>query len=301
MKIFTTLVSLSAVLAVTSPAWAQYDAPVADLYELVTRQGSDFVDSDEAVVYETMAARTPVTVLKRGERVHRLRQTGGWTRVRTAHGAVGFVRTEDLSDRWLFVSKNQHMMYLYEGIDLILKVPIDLSVYYVGDKSRRGSYRNPEDWRTPEGMFYITWKRNTSSFYKALVLSYPGPGHASRGLREGVISRENFARIVKANQVLETPPMNTLLGGWIEIHGHGVDGRANWTRGCVAVENADIDLLWPYVEEGMPVLIGKYTRDRARTAPQIIAHRLPAGKPLTPGAMPAGAVNSDRSQPPGTK
>jgi murein L,D-transpeptidase YafK len=194
------------------------------------------------------------------------------------------------------------MMYVYEGLDLLAKVPIDLSVYYVGDKSRRGSYRNPEDWKTPEGMFYVTWKRNTSSFYKALVLSYPGPGHASRGLRQGTISQENFARIVKANQILETPPMNTLLGGWIEIHGNGIDGRANWTRGCVALENDDIDLIWPLVEEGTPVLIGEYTRGHSRSDPQIIAHRLPAGKPLRPGTAPIGiTISAAGSVSPGTK
>lgn len=272
--------------AVWSPALAQYDAPVADLYREVTRRGADFVDTDQAVVYRTMAAREEVVTLKRGDRVHRLRISGEWSRIRTPRGEVGFVRTRDLSDRWIFVSKNQHMLYAYEGLDLVIKLPIDLSVYYIGDKVRRGSYRNPEDWRTPEGMFYVTWKRNSSHFYKALVLSYPGPEHASRGLRQGLISRDNFARIVKANQTLATPPMNTILGGWIEIHGHGVDGRANWTRGCVALENSDIDLLWPYVDEGTPVIIGRYTRDQSQREPYTIAHRLPSGTPLSPGVSP---------------
>lgn len=300
MRTLTTIASVVFVFAGWWPAQAQYDAPVADLYSEITRRGTDFVESDEAVVYESMATREVVTILKKGERVHRLRQTRGWTRVRTRRGAVGFVRTRDLSDRWIFVSKNRHMMYLYEGLDLIMKLPIDLSIYYIGDKSRRGSYRNPEDWRTPEGIFYVTWKRNLSSFYKALVLSYPAPAHASRGLREGTISRDNFARIVKANQILETPPMNTMLGGWIEIHGHGIDGRANWTRGCVALENDDIDILWPFVSEGTPVLVGKYTRDRTRRDPQLIAHRLPTGTPLQPGSTPPG-TDISAPAPVGTK
>lgn len=290
MWILKTITSFGLVLASLGAAYAQYDAPVADLYEEVSRRGTDYVDAASTSVYASMAGEEIVTTLYEGDRVHRLRQNQGWTRVRTARGHVGFVRTTDLSDRWIFVSKNQHMMFLYEGLDQIMKLPIDLSIYYIGDKSQRGSHRNPEDWRTPEGLFYVTWKRNTSTFYKALVLSYPGPSHASRGMRTGKISRDSFARIVKANQVLETPPQNTILGGWIEIHGHGVDGRANWTRGCVALENADIDLLWPYVDEGTPVLIGKYTRDRAQRKPTIIAHQLPEGTPLSPGAVPTSTA-----------
>jgi len=291
MHIVNKLASTAFVITVAMlcPLYAQYDAPVADLYRKITRAGSDYVEAEKAVVYETKAARKQVTLLIKGERVHRLRQAGDWTRIRTIRGAVGFVRTEDLSDRWIFISKNQHMLYLYSGLELILKLPIDLPVYYIGDKKQRGSYRNPEDWRTPEGLFYVTWKRNTSVFHKALVLSYPDPIHASRGLREGLISRNGFARIIKANHMLESPPMNTILGGWIEIHGNGVDGRANWTRGCVALENDDIDILWPYVSEATPVLIGSYSRDKSQREPYMIAHRLPAGTPLQPGAVPAGS------------
>jgi murein L,D-transpeptidase YafK len=182
------------------------------------------------------------------------------------------------------------MLYVYRGMELVDRVPVDLAINYKGDKVRRGSYRNPEDWRTPEGLFYVTWKRNSSRFYKALVLSYPGPSHATRGLEQNLISRDGYARIVKANQMLESPPMNTLLGGWIEIHGHGIDGRANWTQGCIALENDDIDRLWKYVSEGTAVYVSSYTRDHARTEPILIAHLLPAGKKKPPVIKPARSV-----------
>jgi len=288
IRVFLSAIVVAIASGIFVPVLAQYDAPVANLYAEIARKGSDFAVASEVAVFKSMAGRVQVTVLRRGERVHRLRQNNEWTRVRTTTGKVGYVRTEDLSNRWIFVSKNRHMLYLYDGLDMVTKLPIDLAVNYVGDKERRGSYRNPEDWRTPEGVFYVSWKRNTSTFYKALVLSYPGPAHASRGLRKGLISRDGFARIVKANHMLENPPMNTQLGGWIEIHGHGVDGRANWTRGCIALENDDIDALWPYVEEGTPVIVGRYTRDKSQLDPYFIAHRLPSGTPLTPGATPSG-------------
>lgn len=287
------LIAFACVMAsLVADATAQHDPSIAEIYRRVTRQGSDHVVSDSAIVYRTMRADEKVATLMKGEPVHRLRQSHKWTRVRTRLGDVGYMRTTDLSDTWILVSKNRHMLYVYRGTNLIDQLPVDLATNFKGDKIRRGSYQNPEDWRTPEGLFYITWKRSSSRFYKALVLSYPGPSHAARGLELDLISREGYARIVKANQMLETPPMNTLLGGWIEIHGHGIDGRANWTLGCIALENRDIDRLWQYVSEGTPVFVGSYTRDRARTEPMLIAHRLPTGKRSAPAIMPAGSVYS---------
>ncbi|MGA7307298.1 MAG: L,D-transpeptidase [Rhodothermales bacterium] len=276
-------------------ALAQHDPELAEVYRRITRQGSDYVVADSTVLYETMRAGTPVVILQRGEPVHRLRQSHRWTRIRTRTGAVGYVRTTDISNMWIMVSKNRHMLYVYRGMELVEKLPVDLAVNFKGDKVRRGSYMNPEDWRTPEGLFYITWKRASSQFYKALVLSYPGPSHAARGLEQNLISRDGYARIVKANQLLENPPMNTLLGGWIEIHGHGIDGRANWTQGCIALENADIDRLWQYVHEGTAVFVSSYTRDAAQTEPMLITHLLPAGKRRHPVIKPAASLYSRAS------
>jgi len=284
--------AIVAVVFLWMPASAQHDPALAEIYRRVSRQGSDHVVADSAVVYSSMRADKKVVVLRRGEPVHRLRQSHKWSRIRTRYGDVGYVRTTDLSDVWIMISKNRHMLYVYRGMELIQELPVDLAVNFKGDKVRRGSYSNPEDWRTPEGLFYVTWKRSSSRFYKALVLSYPGPSHAARGLEENLISRDGFARIVKANQLLETPPMNTLLGGWIEIHGHGIDGRANWTQGCIALENDDIDLLWQHVSEGTAVYVGSYTRDRAQSEPMFIAHRLPAGNRKQPIMKPAGSLTS---------
>lgn len=275
-----------ALVVAPHPVAAQFDPPIADLYRDITRRGSDYVTAGSAPVYKTTSARDSVGVLLEGDRVHRLRQRGDWTRIRSTRGLVGYVRSDNLSNRWIFVSKNRHMLYVYEGLDFVKKFPVDLAVNYRGDKERRGGYANPEDWKTPEGLFFISWKRTHSRFHRALVMNYPTPSHASRGLRRRTINRDTFARIVKSNQMLQSPPMNTPLGGWIEIHGHGVDGRANWTRGCIALENDDIDALWQYVGEGTPVMVGRYTRDPSRRGPQPIAHRPPAATRMKPPFNP---------------
>jgi len=49
--------------------------------------------------------------------------------------------------------------------------------------------------------------------------------------------------------------MNTELGGYIEIHGDGTGERNNWTQGCIAIANGELDRLWDLVTVGTPVLI----------------------------------------------
>jgi lipoprotein-anchoring transpeptidase ErfK/SrfK len=58
---------------------------------------------------------------------------------------------------------------------------------------------------------------------------------------------------VKASKRKATPPQNTALGGDIYIHGNGA--RSDWTWGCVALENEDIQELFDAVMVGTPVTI----------------------------------------------
>ena len=49
-------------------------------------------------------------------------------------------------------------------------------------------------------------------------------------------------------------PADARIGDMIEIHGDGGKG-ANWTQGCVALKNEDMDLLFKYASKGTPVTI----------------------------------------------
>ena len=123
------------------------------------------------------------------------------------------------------------------------------------DKERRGGLLNPDDWRTPEGVFYVVGKNDQSRYYKALVLNYPTAEDAERGLQDELISEREYERIVKAHREQTMPPMDTPLGGWIEIHGSGTGVGSNWTQGCVALANGDMDVVYRWAVVGTPVLI----------------------------------------------
>jgi murein L,D-transpeptidase YafK len=137
---------------------------------------------------------------------------------------------------------------------LIKTFPADFGNNVSSDKIQRGDSDSPDDWRTPEGTFFVVSKNPTSKFYKALVLNYPTAEDARRGYRQGLISKEEHEAIVQAEAAHQIPPMDTMLGGWIEIHGNGTGGGTNWTQGCIAIENEKIDELWKIVEVGTPVL-----------------------------------------------
>lgn len=114
--------------------------------------------------------------------------------------------------------------------------------YPAGHKQRMG------DLKTPEG-FYRTSDRPWSSFYHALTVDYPGPADAERGLRDGLIDATQRDAIVAAHRRGVLPPMDTRLGGKILLHGGG--GRSDWTLGCVALDDTEIDALRALLPESL--------------------------------------------------
>jgi lipoprotein-anchoring transpeptidase ErfK/SrfK len=209
----------------------------------------------EARLYNRTDSTTPVRALPPRTPLHRLGCSGRWCRVRTEAGRTGYVPAARLSSVWLRVSKEDRRLYLYRGPHLEHVYKIDVGYNTFADKQRRGSQRKRDHWRTPEGPFYVVKKNPHSTFYKALVLNYPTTADAQRGLDAGLISRSEYEAIVRAQERFHMPPMNTPLGGWIEIHGEGTGASTNWTQGCVAVENRVMNELWTQVSVGTPVLI----------------------------------------------
>lgn len=93
------------------------------------------------------------------------------------------------------------------------------------------------DGATPEGRYYIVRKNAGSRFYKALLFDYPNKE-----------DRIRFDRAKKKGLI----PAGTGIGSLLEIHGGGADGM---TRGCISLENKDMDRLFQIVMKGTPVTI----------------------------------------------
>jgi murein L,D-transpeptidase YafK len=96
------------------------------------------------------------------------------------------------------------------------------------------------DLRTPEGVYSIVARQPRSTFYRGLLISYPNADDIARA------------------EALGVDP-----GGEIMIHGlrNGYEWmgerhrRQDWTEGCIAVTNQEIDEIWQLVDIGTPVEI----------------------------------------------
>jgi hypothetical protein len=150
----------------------------------------------------------------------------------------------------IHVFKARHEMLLKQGETVLRTFAIALGRKADGPKQFRG------DNRTPEGRYYVCEKRPQSRFRRFLGISYPNRFDADRAFAERMITAEEWADIFFANLRGAVPPSTTPLGGRVGIHGLG--GRPpvpmDWTEGCIAVSDADIDYLYDLVPVGTPVV-----------------------------------------------
>ena len=147
----------------------------------------------------------------------------------------------------IVIEKKKRLLEIYDGEKLVREYKIVLGFAPNGDKLNVG------DGKTPEGEFYIFTKNVESKFYLSLGISYPGIESAERGLREKIISGEEYDAIVKAVNEKKKPPQNTRLGGEIYIHGGGAE--SDWTKGCVALKNEEMKEIFETIPVGTLVKI----------------------------------------------
>jgi lipoprotein-anchoring transpeptidase ErfK/SrfK len=150
-----------------------------------------------------------------------VQQTIDWSASRNAYAII--------------VDKIAHTCYLYFNGSLKAQYNAEFGRAWIGSKNRRG------DRATPEGRYHITQKRGIGQtrYYKALDINYPNAA--------------DLERFNKAKQNGELPK-SAGIGGLVEIHGTGGRGT-DWTYGCVALKNSDMDKLFSFVSVGTPVTI----------------------------------------------
>ena len=146
----------------------------------------------------------------------------------------------------LAVHKSSRTLEALSGETVLKRYRVGLGVPE-GDKERQG------DGRTPEGELTIVTHNAKSQFHRFLGLSYPSADDADRGLAQGLISASEAAAIRAADKADRLPPWNTALGGTVGIHGGG--GWSDWTLGCVAVTDEEIEELFEVVHVGARVSI----------------------------------------------
>jgi lipoprotein-anchoring transpeptidase ErfK/SrfK len=158
----------------------------------------------------------------------------------------------------IVIDKSERRLDLYNGSTLIKSYRVALGKNPFGHKMREG------DGRTPEGDFYIcTRNAKNSAFHIFLGLSYPALPDAKRAANSNQITWREYQLIHQRLASRGRPPWETNLGGWVGIHG-GTDanfaqkkmqqrGTRDWTAGCIALTNREIEELHAATRLGTPV------------------------------------------------
>jgi len=145
------------------------------------------------------------------------------------------------------VLKSKRTLHLFDGDRLVRIYPIALGTQPSGQKLHAG------DGRTPEGKFRICSRNPQSKYHRFLGIDYPDVPAAQRGLHDGLVSFGEFRDVVIAHNAGRCPSWSTALGGGIGLHGHGSAG--DWTAGCIALDDADIEELYDVLRIGDEVEI----------------------------------------------
>jgi murein L,D-transpeptidase YafK len=116
------------------------------------------------------------------------------------------------------------------------------------------------DRTTPLGRFRIAWIDSHSRFDLFFGLDYPTLSIAQDAYTRHLIGRKDFNTVFDALLAGRLPPQDTALGGEIGIHGLGqgnprIQRDLNWTDGCVALTNAQIQALARWIRIGTEVVI----------------------------------------------
>jgi murein L,D-transpeptidase YafK len=171
--------------------------------------------------------------------------------------AAGVSAAVQGGDTWILVDTRKMTLSVLAG-DRVLRSYEDIAIGRAGTtKSKKQG-----DDKTPLGEFRLVQARAApkTPFHRFFGLDYPTVRHAERALLAGVIAPEQYAAINRAFQNGRIPPQTTPLGGYIGIHGIGKGDPAihadfNWTQGCIALTNQQIDDLAQWIHIGMRVVV----------------------------------------------
>jgi hypothetical protein len=135
----------------------------------------------------------------------------------------------------IVIEKIPGLCHLYHAGKKKYTFEAEFGSNWIGDKVNGG------DMATPEGSYEVTKKLSgpSTKYHKALLINYPN--------KQDI---EEFKYRVQNGHL----PSDARIGGMIEVHGDGGKG-GNWTEGCVALRNNDMDVVFRHSKPGTPVTI----------------------------------------------
>lgn len=132
------------------------------------------------------------------------------------------------------VVKSERRMMLFRGGEVVKSYEVALGKRPVGPKMHEG------DKRTPEGTYILDRRNSASRFYRSIHISYP-----------------NKADLENARKLGVSPGSDIIDTRASQRHGKGgeLHTLTDWTNGCIAVTNAQMEEIWRLVPDGTPIEI----------------------------------------------
>ncbi|MBB3101682.1 L,D-transpeptidase family protein [Azomonas macrocytogenes] len=129
----------------------------------------------------------------------------------------------------VLVVKSERKLHLLSKGETLKSYKVSLG------KQPKGAKRREGDRRTPEGLYWIDWRKTSDKFNLSMHISYPNARDLARSKAE-----------------------NVSPGGMIMLHGTPLDNNypewyfnsLDWTEGCIALSNADMQEIWQLVKDG---------------------------------------------------
>lgn len=135
------------------------------------------------------------------------------------------------------VRKSQRQLELLSGGRVVRQYRVALGGAPVGHKYREG------DQRTPEGSYKLNWRNPNSNFYKAIHISYPSSKDRAASRQLGYSNPGGMIMIHGLPNYIQSESMRQQYA------------NRDWTQGCIAVQNHEMDEIWSLVKDGTPIQI----------------------------------------------
>ena len=169
-----------------------------------------------------------------------------WQRYHVLLPSAPSQKTTALSINWQQVTIDEVHVYKAQRQVQVLQKGVVIKTYAmrlgfapIGHKTTEG------DGKTPEGSYTLDWRNPNSQFYKSLHISYPNANDTAQAKARGV-SAGGDVMIHGSSNLPQGKPQQAM---------YDYLPREDWTHGCVAVSNQDMDELWAHVKNGTKIVI----------------------------------------------
>lgn len=136
----------------------------------------------------------------------------------------------------ILINKTERKVFVYADQNLIATYEAVLGGKPIGHKAQQG------DRRTPEGKYSLDYKNPNSSYHLSIHISYPNQIDRQLARKRGVSPGGDI--------MIHGQPNNSIFRRYLDSH-----PKYDWTDGCIALSNKDMDALWNLVTLPVPVEI----------------------------------------------